>query len=168
MQKQKHPRGGYMKLVSAFIALALFVGTNAAHADKRKSLSQEFSGQGYGMAGCGLGSIVFGDQGGMVQIFAATTNGTSGNQTFGISSGTLNCGESSHSAKAEQFIQINKVAIENDMARGQGESLTALSQVMECSNANFSGDLKNNYRQMFPTGGASAEQLSAVAAKSCG
>lgn len=159
-----------MKLVSAFIALALFAGVNAAHAQnqKRKSLSQEFSGQGYGMAGCGLGSIVFGDQGGMVQIFAATTNGTSGNQTFGISSGTLNCGESGRSAKAEQFIQVNKVAIENDMARGQGETLTALSQVMECTNTNFPGDLKTDYRQMFPTGGASAEQLSAVAAKACG
>lgn len=157
-----------MKLVSAMIALVLIAGVNMAQAQgKRKSLSQEFSGQGYGMAGCGLGSIVFGEQTGMVQIFAATTNGTSGNQTFGISSGTLNCGESAKSAKAEQFIQVNKVAIENDMARGQGETLTSLSQVMECTNTNFPTDMKNSYRQMFPHGGASADQLSAVAAKAC-
>jgi hypothetical protein len=156
-----------MKLASVFIALAFVASANAAHAEKRKSLVQEFTGQEYGMAGCGLGSVVFGDQPGMVQIFATTTNGTVGNQTFGISSGTLNCGESSKSAKAEQFIQVNKVAIENDMARGQGETLTALSQVMECTNSHFSNSMKENYHQMFPTGGASAEQLSAVAAKSC-
>lgn len=158
-----------MKLVSAMIALIMIAGVNMAHAQqRRKSLHEEFTGQGYGMAGCGLGSVVFGQQTGMVQIFAATTNGTSGNQTFGISSGTLNCGESARSAKAEQFIEVNKVAIENDMARGQGETLTALSQVMECTNTHFSADLKNDYRQMFPRGGASADQLSAVAAKACG
>jgi hypothetical protein len=158
-----------MKLVSAMIALVLIAGANMAHAQqRRKSLAQEFSGQGYGMAGCGLGSVVFGQQTGMVQIFAATTNGTSGNQTFGISSGTLNCGESSRTAKAEQFIDVNKVAIENDMARGQGETLTALSQVMACTNTNFSADMRSDYRQMFPQGGATADQLSAVAAKACG
>ena len=37
---------------------------------------------GYGTAGCGLGSMLFGNQKGMVQVLAATTNGISGNQTF--------------------------------------------------------------------------------------
>src|SRR5205823_3826374 len=40
----------------------------------------------YGLAGCGLGSMLFGDQKGMIQILAATTNGTFGSQTFGITS----------------------------------------------------------------------------------
>ncbi len=46
----------------------------------------------YGMAGCGLGSILFGEtenRGG--QILAATTNGIYGNGTFAMSSGTSNC-----------------------------------------------------------------------------
>src|SRR5947207_15915430 len=38
----------------------------------------------YGPAGCGLGSLIFDADSGWTQIFAATTNGTSGNQTFGI------------------------------------------------------------------------------------
>jgi hypothetical protein len=42
--------------------------------------------------GCGLGTIVFEGQNGLVsQTFAVTTNGTFGNQTFGITSGTSNC-----------------------------------------------------------------------------
>ena len=44
----------------------------------------------YGTAGCGLGSLVFGNQKGIVQIFAATTNGLFGSQTFGITTGTSN------------------------------------------------------------------------------
>ena len=44
----------------------------------------------YGPAGCGLGSMIFDPDSGFTQIFAATTNGTSGNQTFGISTGTSN------------------------------------------------------------------------------
>ncbi len=47
----------------------------------------------YGTAGCGLGSMAFGNQKGAIQILAATTNGLFGTQTFGITSGTSNCGE---------------------------------------------------------------------------
>ncbi len=46
----------------------------------------------YGEAGCGLGSMIFGDSPGFVQVLAATTNGCSGSQTFGITTGTSNCG----------------------------------------------------------------------------
>ena len=46
---------------------------------------------GYGDAGCGLGSIVFGSEQGGVQVLAATTNGTFYSQTFGITTGTSNC-----------------------------------------------------------------------------
>ena len=53
--------------------------------------SASFAGS-YGDAGCGFGSMIFGNQAGFMQVFAATTNGTSGSQTFGITTGTLNCG----------------------------------------------------------------------------
>jgi len=56
--------------------------------EKRRGLEEQVSGQGYGMAGCGIGSIVFADKPGMIQIIAATLNGTAGSQTFGITSGT--------------------------------------------------------------------------------
>ncbi len=41
-------------------------------------LSQSYANH-FGMAGCGLGSLVFGDQTGKIQIVAATINGVSGN-----------------------------------------------------------------------------------------
>ena len=157
-----------MKLLRALFVVCALVAVNQAHAQgKKKPLIDSASGQGYGMAGCGLGSVVFGQKGGFIQIFAGTTNGLSGNQTFGISSGTLNCGESGKMAQTEQFIQLNQVAIENDMARGQGETIKALSQILDCQNNNFAQTMKSNYKNAFPQGNASAKQIEAVAYKSC-
>src|SRR5690606_21045070 len=46
------------------------------------------------VGGCGLGSKLFEGQRGVApQVLAVTTNGTFGNQTFGISSGTLGCNQ---------------------------------------------------------------------------
>lgn len=154
-----------MKLMKLFVILGLAFSVNAM-AQKKKAVVDQVSGQGYGTAGCGLGSIVFGDKPGIIQIFAATLNGT-GMQTIGISVGTSNCGESGKSAKVEQFVEVNKVAIENDIARGNGETVAALSQVLECKNPNFSSEMKKNYTTSFPQGGASANQISAVAIQSC-
>lgn len=141
---------------------------NASGYDKAKPLVDRVSGQGYGMAGCGLGSVVFGDKPGIVQIFATTTNGVSGNQTFAISSGTLNCGaKSGRSAEASAFIEMNKVAIENEVARGPGEALASLQQVTDCQGESFSSNFRKNYLQAFPQGGASIDQIHAVALGTC-
>src|SRR5690606_10475644 len=50
---------------------------------------------GHGPAGCGLGTeVVFKNANQWWQhVLAATTNGTSGNQTFGMTSGTLGCAD---------------------------------------------------------------------------
>jgi hypothetical protein len=107
----------------------------------------------YGMAGCGLGSSVISD-GGFVQIFAATTNGTSGNQTFGITSGTSNCVDSaSHaSTRLPLFIENNKLTLKNDAARGSGESLEHLAGLLGCSNsAELQNAIHGSYSQIFST-----------------
>lgn len=88
----------------------------------------------YGMAGCGLGSSIIKDDG-MVQIFAATTNGTSWNQTFGITSGTSNCtkqGVVLTNKEQEAFFEANLQSLQQDMVVGQGEYLNALLQLFAC------------------------------------
>lgn len=110
------------------------------------------AGAKYGTAGCGLGSIVFGAKPGIVQIFAATTNGTSGNQTFGITSGTSNCVDAeggSNSAKA--FVETNREALAKDIARGSGETISSLSSLAGCGNDRAVGaKLQKNYKKIFP------------------
>ncbi|MES3036592.1 MAG: DUF3015 family protein [Bdellovibrionota bacterium] len=157
-----------MKFLSSLLAVGLILGLSSAQAaEKKKGMVDSMSGQGYGMAGCGAGSIVFGDKEGKVQIFASTTNGTAYNQSFGITSGTSNCGSQGKSAKVDQFVETNKVALQNDIARGQGETLASFSQLLECKNSGFQQNLRSAYTSSFPQGGASAGQIQAVAYKVC-
>ncbi len=111
----------------------------------------------YGTAGCGIGSLAFGNQSGPIQIVAATLNGTSGSQTFGITSGTSNCGPGAF-AKAElnSFIQSNSVALENDIVRGQGETLSTLNNMLGCDSS-FNSTLQNNYKSIYTPNASSAE-----------
>ncbi len=110
--------------------------------------------QPVGPAGCGLGNQIFGDQN---QVLAATTNDTSGTQTFGISSGTSNCIDSSRMAQIENYVDVNRVALANDISRGQGETLSGLDNLMGCTNTSAVNEsLKSNYSQIFPTQNARA------------
>lgn len=92
-----------------------------------------FAAEGYGSAGCGLGSLLIGNESGFVQVFAATTNGTSGNQTFGITSGTSNCDKEAKFAsnkRLTEFVQANMDNLAKDVAIGKGESMDTLAELM--------------------------------------
>lgn len=131
-----------MKKFLAVVALVATTQTFAAH----------------GPAGCGLGSILFeGKEGLVFNVLAATFNGTSGNQTFGMSTGTLGC-EDAQSAKvsAVSFIENNMVALSNDISKGQGQTLDAYLTLINASTANKSV-LKSNYKSIF--GGEASAQM---------
>jgi hypothetical protein len=121
-------------------------------------------GAAYGAAGCGLGSLLFdANSGAFMQILAATTNGTSGNQTFAITSGTSNCdggGGGADSAKA--FVETNRVALSKDAARGSGETISSLSELAGCASSEQVGRaLQQNFSSVFPSAGASDSAVSA-------
>lgn len=112
-----------------------------------------FAGE-YKSAGCGLGSMLIKDDG-IVQIFAATTNGTFGNQTFGITSGTSNCsgpgGYAKADAEKEMYLSSNLDQVTQEMAQGSGEHLSALASLMGCSQTSvtrFGAVMKQNYSQL--------------------
>jgi hypothetical protein len=94
---------------------------------------------GYGMAGCGLGSLLFqGDNTMVKQILAATTNGTFGSQTFGITSGTSNCTAGGVvKAQREQaaFVEVNFRDLKRDMAAGGGEFLASFGTLLGCEDS---------------------------------
>jgi hypothetical protein len=115
----------------------------------------------YGLSGCGLGSLVI-DKNHM-QIFSSTTNGTAYSQLFGISSGTSNCVESPTSAKADRmdkYIIANKVALADDIARGEGETIQGLAQIMNCQEAAVLGSkLQSSFATIFPSHEVSANDI---------
>jgi hypothetical protein len=96
----------------------------------------------YGMAGCGLGALAFEGQNDKVsQVLAATTNGTFGTQTFGITSGTSECttdGVIRSERAQEAFVEANFESLTREMAQGEGEHLRAFASLMGCSETSFS------------------------------
>src|SRR5581483_11528688 len=110
------------KLVLAAVVVALF------------PVSNSFA-QGYGNGpGCGLGAMIFqGNKKIVHQVLAATTNGILGNQTFGISSGTLGCtndGIVKNEEKVNVFASTNLDSLSQEMAQGKGEHLASLASLM--------------------------------------
>jgi hypothetical protein len=87
--------------------------------------------------GCGLGKLAWSDfkrqKDIAPQVLMATTNGTFGSQTFGISFGTSGCtndGKVWADQKTEMFVAATFENLAGDMARGQGEHLAALATLM--------------------------------------
>jgi len=112
-----------------------------------------------GMAGCGLGSMAFQNDNSKLQIVAALLNAIGGNQTFGITSGTSNCVDHGASASA-MYIAVNQESLKKDIARGEGESLNGLSQILKCSNtAELNAALQQNYSAIFPSNEVKSEDV---------
>ncbi|QQR79299.1 MAG: DUF3015 family protein [Deltaproteobacteria bacterium] len=154
-------------VVSAMCLALAASGVQAA--GKKKSVEKQISGQAYGMSGCGLGSIIFGDDNGKVQIFAATTNGTFGNQTFGITSGTSNCNpeNGNRADNLNVYVEANRLALANDVSRGSGETVEGLSQIVGCKDSKaLSGKLQKDYGRIFPSQNVPAEEVSQSIMKS--
>ena len=125
-------------------------------------LASPVAADGYGSAGCGLGSILFGDEPGIIQVLAATTNGTSGSQTFGITSGTSNCADSrGGAASAKAFIEANRETLSKDIAKGQGETIANLSALAGCADeAAVGATLQQNFETIFPQASIEDTQVS--------
>jgi hypothetical protein len=117
------------------------------------------SAQVYGTAGCGLGSVLFGAKPGFIQVLAATTNGTFGNQTFGITSGTLNCGPSAPSGTIA-YVEANRQQLAKEIARGSGETIDGLATVAGCGDSRVVGArLQSQYKSIFAAAALTDEQV---------
>jgi hypothetical protein len=87
--------------------------------------------------GCGLGKLAWSDYKGQKeiapQVLMATTNGTFGSQTFGISTGTSGCtndGKVMGDSKTIMFAELNFDNLSQEMAQGQGEHLASLATLL--------------------------------------
>ena len=119
--------------------------------------------------GCGLGTMVF--EGSnfsnttVGQVLIVTTNGTSGNQTFGITSGTSNCEQPTNIVKNErlqEFVVANMDSIAKDIATAEGESLDTLSELMEISPEQrplLYAKLQSNFSSIYTSNGVTAAEV---------
>ena len=115
--------------------------------------------------GCGLGAQVFeGKSDPGSHIMAATTNGISGNQTFGMSTGTLGC-DTSKTIKfsaAGLYLNTNMEKVARGMATGEGEAINTLADLMGVQaddKATFFSATKSNFGKIFVGDSVSADDV---------
>lgn len=116
-----------------------------------------------GGPGCGWGNMLFEGQSGPVQFLATTTNGTSGNKTFGMTSGTNGCsidgaltygGKSMLGSIMDEFSQ--------DVAMGNGDALNAVAVMMGVEpqdRETFAQVTHENFNVIFPSENVTAEEV---------
>ncbi len=107
--------------------------------------------------GCGLGSMAWEGQTGLIQqVVAVSTNGTFLN-TFAITSGTSNCDRPKNYVDSEdlrKFVADNMDGLAKDIAKGSGEHLEALSVLMEvpqAGKAQWHSKLQRNFSVIYPS-----------------
>ncbi len=111
--------------------------------------------------GCGWGSILMDGQKGVApNVLAATTNGTFGNQTFGLTSGTAGCDSNQTIQRAAaDFLNDNMEKVARDMSTGQGESLDTLANLMGIEvqdKAKFFSVTHDNFSMIFSSDSVSS------------
>ena len=117
-----------------------------------------------GGGGCGWGNALFEGQAGPApHILAVTTNGTSGNNTFGMTTGTNGCSTSGaigYSGKSMLASVMDEFS--EDAAKGEGEAMTAVSVAMGVSpedRAHFAQLTHSNFSTIFPNQNVTADQV---------
>lgn len=115
---------------------------------------------------CGWGNMLFDGQSGIGPHFIASiTNGTSGNATFGMTSGTNGCstnGTLTYGGKA--MLNLSQVMDEfsSDAAQGGGEAMTAVAVSMGITpedRQHFADTIHSNFETIFVSADATVEQV---------
>lgn len=105
--------------------------------------------------GCGLGAMIIKDDSTALMLaLQATTNGTSANQTFGITSGTSGCKKVKlvMNERAEEFVAANMDQLAKEVAMGYGESVDTLAELLNVEDkAAFAAALQANYNSIYPS-----------------
>ena len=103
--------------------------------------------------GCGLGTqVIKNADSAIMYALQATTNGTSGNQTFGITSGTSGCKKAQFvmNERASEFVASNMDILAKEIAVGHGESIDTLAELLVVEDkVTFATALQANYNSIY-------------------
>ncbi|ACH37568.1 MULTISPECIES: DUF3015 family protein [Citrifermentans] len=117
-----------------------------------------YAAQAHTNTGCGLGTMLFqnkADNSIALQVLQATTNGSFGSQTFGISSGTSECqqpGKIAQNEKLNEFVRANMDNLAKEIAMGKGETLDTFVEMLGVNPAQgdaYKSSLQANFNNIF-------------------
>ncbi len=118
---------------------------------------------------CGWGNMLFEGQSGLPShMVALTTNGTSGNATFGMTSGTNGCSTSdklTYGGKSLLALGGMMTELSEDMAKGEGEALTTYAVILGVQpqdRAHFAAVTHQHFAEIFSSPNVTAEDVHAA------
>jgi hypothetical protein len=138
---RRHSMKKYLIGSAVLFTLVAFSSTAFAHS------------AGYGEAGCGPGSLVYGKKRDGAQLLAAMMDPTGSMHSTAITFGTSNCGADKLSRKQQEretFASINYNSLVKEMAAGEGENLDTLASMYGCSQDSH-GDFGTVAQENFST-----------------
>ena len=116
-----------------------------------------------GDAGCGLGGQVVKANTKLAQLGATFLNSLSGNQTFGISSGTSGCtaaGLVQNDKQIQYFVEVNQEELTREMAQGHGSKVSTLAALSGCMTEQevsaFNAKAQASFKAIVPSAQTSA------------
>ncbi|MCK5262959.1 MAG: DUF3015 domain-containing protein [Gammaproteobacteria bacterium] len=115
---------------------------------------------------CGWGNMLFDGQAGIGPHFLASiTNGTSGNATFGMTTGTNGCSaDGTLTYGGASLLGSIMGEFSEDVARGDGEALNTVAVmygVEQQDRASFATAMHSNFQTLFPNENVTAEEVMA-------
>ncbi len=119
--------------------------------------------------GCGLGRVLIGEKQGLVwNLLGTFLNGICGNQTFGMTTGTLGCdtgGKIVMNERMEHFVADNRDNLAQDIASGKGETLAALAEIAQVAPENqgrMFSMLQSSFDAIYPDANVSDKHVVTV------
>lgn len=124
------------------------------------------AGAAGGDAGCGWGNALFkGDAGLGAHLLATLTNNTSGNATFGMTTGTNGCdvsGTLTYGGKSMVASIMDEFS--EDVARGDGDAMDTVAVIYgveKQDRATFAKVMHENFAVIFPSEDVTADEMMA-------
>ena len=118
----------------------------------------------YDSTGCGLGSMAWRGQSGIIpQVLAVTTN-TIGMQTFAITTGTSGCDPNGRVSGGTgrmllSFLENNMEQFAFDASVGHGETLVTVAGILNADVDELSAKIHNNFGTLFASNDVDAVEL---------
>lgn len=116
----------------------------------------------FAQPGCGVGAMIWKGQSGIApHVLAATTNGSFGNQTFGMTTGTLGCNTNEAVQSMAMYMNNNVNNVARDMSRGQGENLTTVAVLLGVQpqdRATFDQVMQAHFNTIFPSANTTSNE----------
>jgi len=115
---------------------------------------------------CGWGNMLFDGSAGLpAHVMASLTNGTTGNATFGMTSGTNGCdanGTLTYGGQKWMGMAAVMDEFSEDVARGEGEALNAVAVmigVVPADREHFAAVAHQNFAAIFPSESVTADDV---------